>query len=266
VHAAGGDLRTWPDPATPALQFVQLPEGNGTRLLRPAYVLALVHGPDPGAEAVRRLRGTFDGRQFMDAGMVNDDVWALRALRAWGVPPSDPMAGSAAAAVVAAQQPDGGWGWRTTGPSSVDMTGMALVALREAELLPADVAGRAADYIVRAQRDGGFGEHVGDRANCNSTVWGIRGLAAAGREAPDAWGFLARLRDAEGGYSPEPGWHPNIFCTAEATALQGDGDAGRVPRGGGSRDAGDAAWMPAAALAAALAVALAGRRGRGRGA
>lgn len=179
-------------------------------------VLALVaSGADPrtaaGFDAVAALLATYDGAQFGNPNLVNDDVFALQALTAAGVPPSDPAVQGGRAFLLSQQLPVGAWSYGTVSPTNpdvlfavtsadVDTTGQAIVALLvtggAAEDLPIQ---RALLWIKLNQGlDGGCTwslpmdvifdaafdpTHLG-QSNADSTSWAIMGIRTAG-EDPD---------------------------------------------------------------------------------
>lgn len=262
--AVGVDAAHWPDGTHSAL--ASLPPLNASAPLisqvRAIHARAVAGRGTPQDTAY--VEGTFHDGQFGDPVLLNDDLWAVRALLALGVPTHDGMVQAAAQRLVAEQDPGGGWSWRLGGGPSSDVTGMALVALAEAQVpAPAGAAG----YLARTHDNatGGYAEDAaGGAANCDSTVWAIRGLHALGQGAPaDTWAYLARLHQDGGGFAYQPGQGANALCTAEAAALLGEW------RGAG-RDlsayagAGAARSTPGLSALPALALALTGAARRRR--
>lgn len=234
--ASGLDANAWP-PAHPVADHVQLP-ANGTyqSLLRPAFALSRLHGlPDRDAIYNRVSKG-YDGRQFGDGALQNDDIFALWTLSAmvpdWAIEPWSMWGDS----LLANQTAAGGWSWATNGTADTDSTGMALSALvsmpgSNATAHLALRAHAALAYLASTRVvGGGFASQPGGQANCDSTVWGLRGedlLGAPGNAT--AWHFLLGLRRGDGGfaYLPADG-SSNDLCTAEVATLLGDAVAGRV--------------------------------------
>lgn len=236
--AGGRDPSAWP-PHHPAAEQVHLPAANGTyqSLLRPAFALSRLPGIPDRDDIYNRVAKGYDGRQFGDAALQNDDTFALWTLAAivpdWHLQPWNGMADS----LLANQTAAGGWSWSTTGAADTDTTGMVLSAL--AQLPGSNASAHLADHLAAARAflasaraaDGGYATQPGGEANCDSTVWGIRGAAVAG--APDngtAWKALMGLQRGDGGFAYRSSDKAsNDLCTAEAATLLGDAVAGRVP-------------------------------------
>jgi len=229
--AAGKDPSAWP-PGHPALSAVHLP-GNGTAylaFLRPAYALSRVPGVPQRDAIYNGVVHGWDGRQFGDPALLDDDTFALLTLAAvvpdWGLEPWHSMPDS----LLANQSAAGGWSWAVNGTPDTDSTGIAVAALaasRPGQPLPADVG---AFLATVHNADGGFGGLPGQVSNCDSTVWGMRAAALAGADDRGALGFLLSLRRGDGGFAYLPSEAgSNALCTAEATILLADLAAGRLP-------------------------------------
>ena len=117
-------------------------------------------GKKPDGSSVNLIaEGTYAFAGTLGAQGLNGWIFALIALDAG----NDPVPEGAAvtrdtirAAILAAQEPDGGFGL-TTGASDVDITAMALQALAPYEADCADAVGRALTYLSGQQtEDGGF--------------------------------------------------------------------------------------------------------------
>lgn len=269
AHAAGLDPAAWPDPSRAALDSVEVPppEEPFLRLVRPAYALALAgrlhdwHGEDIEG----RLRAGFDGAQFGDPGLLNDDLFAGFALSADGNTVHDDEAlGAAAEFLVSNQNEDGGWGYAVDGASAVDTTAMAVLFLQRSQATADgtlyDVAMRAVEFVLSAQdpATGGFAETPGGEPNCDSTAWALR-IYLDGRGL-DAWDYLLGLQGDDGGFAYKARQASNALCTVEAVTLLGDALRGRAPPPPEERS-----WLDAPTLAPAILVAgllLAARRFR----
>lgn len=218
--AAGRDPATWP-PEHPVLPDVQVPAGGPLlQVLRPLYALALADAP--GADERRaRILESFDGEQFGDPLLLNDDAFALLALDADGEPDTSEAVRSSAGFLLA-HRDGGGWSYAIGGPAGVDTTGIALAALasagRLADVPAADVAG-----FLAAARDGaGYAESTSGTANCDSTVWALRSLSLLGLDTPSAaWDFLISLQQVDGGIAYRPGQGSNGLCSVEVATLWG---------------------------------------------
>ncbi|WP_297715128.1 prenyltransferase/squalene oxidase repeat-containing protein [Thermoflexus sp.] len=84
-----------------------------------------------------------------------------------------------------AQNPDGGWGYRPGGRSTVEPTGAALLALADLPESPALAPARL--WLERAQHpDGGWGIHLEDPESHWCTAWGVLALLRLDPVAPPA--------------------------------------------------------------------------------
>lgn len=228
---AGRDPARWPTPATSV--FAKLspygsPDGPYYSYLRVAHA-AGTSGYDPrdvnGLDLVQLVREGYSNGQFGNAAYVNDDIWAILALRAAGVPATDEQVRAAALHVKARQLPDGGWSHAFPAlRGSTDVTGAALAALKAAgEDTSAMSDARAFLDGTLHPRSGGHDDNVGTTPNCQSTTWAIHGYAALGDEArPETLAFLRSLQRASGALATSANGTENAFCTAEAVvALAG---------------------------------------------
>lgn len=263
--AAGRDPHAWPT-ASPLAGRVPPPQFAPDLLpgLRPAYARSVAHLPSvdaAGQPVALAVMHAFDGQQWGNPALLNDDAWSLRVLAALG--PLDANATRGAAALADAQAAGGGWSWKRNGTPDVDSTGMILVALHEAGLAAPP---QALAFVQSAQSpDGGFATEPGGAANCDSTVWALRAAAAAGQPAPQgAWAYLLGLAHVvpDGvAYAYTTGGGDNALCTAEVAGLLADAGSGRVPLEGWPQPAGTRVDAPGIGLVVALAaVALARRR------
>ncbi|MFO1533592.1 MAG: hypothetical protein ABR562_07880 [Thermoplasmatota archaeon] len=223
--ASGKDPATWP-PAASALSL--LPGADDMQpglihFLRPAHALAVAGRLGPESNETATILAAFAGGQFGATSLLNDDIWVLLTLPRAGIPRDDARVQADAGFLLAHQGADGGWSWATDGPSETDETGMALEALAGVGRLGADVAERALAFVARqTSPDGGVALVKPGAANCDSTAWSIRASAAAGRPPPpQAWAFLASLRNADGTYQFTRGGNSNVICTIEAATVLG---------------------------------------------
>lgn len=213
--ATGKDPSTWPSPV-PMVEQMQWPADNATYIaaLRPLHAWALLpeHG-GRGADIERRLLAGYDGRQFGNPALLNDDAFALLTLAAL-----DPMEASDRAASLAENQTaGGGWSWAPGSEPETDMTGIVLTALADARAGGFD-ASRARSFLDGTHvPGGGHALRTGGSANCDSTVWALRGGRALGVPAPaDDGAFLASLQRRDGGLAYLAGGAANALCTVEA--------------------------------------------------
>ena len=129
--------------------------------------------------------------------LVNATIWTTLALRQAG----EPVPAVLVTSLRKAQRPNGGWSWLVGGAADANDTAAAIQALRAT-----GVKGRPIDlgvaFLRRHQNaDGGFELTLGRGSDTQSTAWAIQALLAAG-SAPGApaFGYLARMRRADGSY------------------------------------------------------------------
>lgn len=233
--AAGADAKRWPTEARPAFaaltpESAYCEEKPLTERQDCAYktLLRVVHaagaaGYDPrdlnGIDGVAQVRAGFVGNQFGQPIFVNDDIWAILALRAAGVPASDTLVQAGAQNVLDARNSDGGWDHLTLDSASdVDMTGAALAALAAAGLLLPD-PGAARAFLIKAAAGEGYAPRPGGTSpSCQSTAWAIHGLTLLGHtDHEGALSYLASLRKADGGLGLTlTSAEGELFCTVEA--------------------------------------------------
>ncbi len=205
------------------------------------------HTQTPGAEARRSLLshrqtsapgppgdGGLDAPLAAAAGAIlGDSLGALRrdgsvgeeanatALAVLALEPSRPRAASRAAAwLVGAQHPDGGFGYRPGVPADVDSTGLA--AGRRAPARGGGAVRRAAAFVAAAQNpDGGFPSLPGGDSNSQSTGMALLALRLGGAGprlgSPFPLDYLASLARRDGSLEYAPGSRPTpTWTTAQA--------------------------------------------------
>lgn len=127
-----------------------------------------------------------------------------------------------AAALVAAQNEDGGWGFMAGEASDTNTTGICLQALALAD--QAEVVGAGFDYLRAIQNeDGGWPyqnpSEFGTASDANSTALVVQALLANGHElaewnSPQEW--LLSLRGENGAFSYQPDMPVDVLATAAA--------------------------------------------------
>lgn len=161
---------------------------------------------------IGKIVGSFDGRQFGDPNLYNDDVFAIFPLLAAGYSADDPLILNSAKFIISRQASDGSW-------NEADMTAAAIQALT---LVPQaegsrEVIQKAKDYLHKSQQsDGGFGSSF-------STSWVIQAYNALG-DLPQYWlkdkypqDYLASRQQADGGLEPTSAdINTRIWATAYA--------------------------------------------------
>lgn len=212
------------------------------------HVLAIVAaGENPrdfgGEDWIERVRSHHAGNQFVDANhpnALNDDAFAILALRAAGVSSGDQMVDSAGGHLLGQQNDDGGWGLSGGGSSSTDMTAVVVEALTlSGHLAPADDAAKdALGYLLdRAGKDHGcLSDGYATSANRYSTAWAIRALPAlhtdprgeAWTSQGSAWDCLRATATEQGGFASRKGDDPSLWMTWEAVPALAGIPHGRV--------------------------------------
>lgn len=195
-------------------------------------------GLDPRAFAGRdwlaELTESYTGTQFFHPARphdVNDDVFAILALRSAGLSPSYPAIAGAARFVQAAQNSDGGWGLTVSAPSEPDLTAAVLEALTSANALDGETREAALGYLAEHTHASGCFAHPQLGANTDTTAWVVLGLLAAHEDprripwgvGPGPWGCLAAAQRPDGSFGG------NVYTTTQAmlaSALLPHGRAG----------------------------------------
>lgn len=231
--AAGEDPDRWPHPGRSAVAALEVPD-DVDRLLRVVHALG-VAGFDPasfdGTDLVARVRAASGPDGHGDPDRLNDDAWAVLALRAAGVAADDRAVAAAADRLRAGQNPDGGWSWNAgSDRSEADMTGMAVYALASAGRSDGVAQGAVAFLDGSRLDDGGWGLPGASASNCQSTVWALHGLVRLGQEPPpEAEALLESLR-RDGGWAIQADRDSaDAWCTAEAMVWLWQRDAVRSP-------------------------------------
>jgi len=170
-------------------------------------------------QKIREIVARFDGTQVGEQSLINDDIFALIALRHGGYTSSDSIVTSLAASIVRAQQPNGAW-------ASTDLTAAAIQALAPLPSLPGAPSSmaKAREYLAsRIEPSGCFG-------NSFATSWGLMAISALD-ESPDSWTSptgatpllcLRALQAEDGGFEEGASIDMRVWATAYAVpALTG---------------------------------------------
>lgn len=168
---------------------------------------------------IKKIADLFDGKQFGDVSLYNDDIFALLVLNKAGYAADDKMIKQAVNFVIAKQQADGSWG-------GADLTAAAIQALEPLSSLDSVGAAisKARNFLVNAQgANGGYG-------NTYTTAWVMQAIAALGENSGD-WknnnnmpeSYLALSQGADGGLEKDNAYAGNrVWSTAYAIpAVQG---------------------------------------------
>ncbi len=140
---------------------------------------------------ISQIVSSYDGTQFGDSSLYNDDIFALIVLANAGYSSSDEIIKKDIEYVISRQSSDGSWG-------SVDMTSAGIQALRNFTNV-ADVSqaiSKGEGYLASSQNtDGGFG-------NSFSTSWALQAMSlnsSFGVQIAKADKYLASLQQTDGG-------------------------------------------------------------------
>jgi Prenyltransferase and squalene oxidase repeat len=135
---------------------------------------------------VARIAELFDGTQIGEAGLLNDDIFGVLALRQAGAP--QPMLRQIVDYLRSKQLPDGGWSWNASpsAPADTDMTGSVVAAFCAAGVGTSDPDLEEALDLLHTLQDpatGGFiapPESFGIGVNTDTTAWVASGLVQCG--------------------------------------------------------------------------------------
>lgn len=141
---------------------------------------------------ISKIINSFDGVQFGDSSLDNDDIFALIVLSKAGYNSSDEKIIKDVNYLISKQLSDGSWG-------SIDMTAAGIQALNNFRDIngASDSISKALKYLVKSQQnDGGFG-------NSFATSWAIGGLsvesALYNSEIKKANDYLISKQQIDGG-------------------------------------------------------------------
>lgn len=138
-----------------------------------------------GTNYITPIVSSFDGTQFGDASLINDDIFALLPLSASGYSVSDEVIAKDIQFVVSKQRPDGSW------EGSIDLTAAAIQALRAFSAAPEAIE-KGITYLQNSQQaDGGFG-------SVYSTSWSMQAGASWNKNDKIPADYLASLQAPDG--------------------------------------------------------------------
>ncbi|MEI6316471.1 MAG: hypothetical protein WCO65_01950 [bacterium] len=125
-----------------------------------------------GVNYVDVITKSFDGIQFGDSSLVNDDIFALIPLSASGYTATDTMISKDVAFIISKQGSDGSWN------QSVDMTSAAVQALSQYKLISgvSDSLAKAGVYLQNSQKDTGGWENI------SASSWAIGAMNTLGAQ------------------------------------------------------------------------------------
>ncbi|MCX6752115.1 MAG: DUF5011 domain-containing protein [Candidatus Nomurabacteria bacterium] len=126
-----------------------------------------------GINYIGAIISSFDGVQFGDANLINDDVFALIPLANSGYTANDDIIAKDVAFIISKQKTDGSW------EESVDITSATVQALKPFSSIanvPSALT-KATDYLTNKQNnDGGFGDN--NLSSVYSTSWAMQEMNA----------------------------------------------------------------------------------------
>lgn len=149
-----------------------------------------------GVNYIDAIVKSFDGTQFGDANLINDDIFALIPLKNSGYTANDDIIIKDIAFIISKQKTDGSF------EESADITASAIQMLKSFETVTgaSDAILKGADYLKNTQGvDGGWG-------NVSSTSWVMQAMGALstswekGGFTPN--GYLGRQQVSDGAVAP----------------------------------------------------------------
>lgn len=176
IAFAGGDagdaqkkLRAYFASTTPALSTVTDYERHAMAL----EALGINPYDGAGTDHIAHIIGAFDGTQFGDTSLVNDDIFALFPLLHAGYGVSDEIIQKSAAFIISKQSANGSW------ENSVDLTAATIQALTQTTSVPGatQAISKAREYLKsKQQANGGFGDEF-------ATSWALQAISSLGEPA-----------------------------------------------------------------------------------
>lgn len=153
-------------------------------------LMALSINPYSGTSInyISKIVSSFDGAQFGDTSLINDDIFGLIVLKNAGYGSSDEIIGKDISYIISKQSPDGSWG-------SIDMTAAGIQALKNFSNFSgvSESISQALNYLTNSQgSDGGFD-------NSFSTSWVLQAIAQGSSLSTKAEIYLATKQQTDGG-------------------------------------------------------------------
>jgi len=146
-----------------------------------------------GTNYIEAIIKSFDGTQFGDSSLVNDDIFSVLVLAKVGYNESDIEIKNAVEFIVSKQKSNGSW------EDSIDISGASLQALSLYNNLPgvSNSMNLASNYMKGMQQaDGGF-------SNVSSTAWAMQASSALGTNwsvnGKSGIDYLANYQQPDGG-------------------------------------------------------------------
>jgi prenyltransferase beta subunit len=156
------------------------------------FILSMVAaGEDPrnvnGTDLVANLESFYNGTQFGDPSLLNDDFWAVMALTSAGIDKNDEKIQNATVFIKSNQnEEDHGWSWGVGADSDIDDTAAAIMALISADESQSSThITNGLEYMKSKQiSNGGFDHGWGNSAESDS--WAIQAIVAVGQDPTSA--------------------------------------------------------------------------------
>lgn len=121
---------------------------------------------------IKAITDNFDGTQFGDVNLINDDIFALIPLKNSGYTATDDVVIKDINFIISKQKTDGSW------EESVDVTAAAIQALKSFDSITGVTESllKATNYLAGKQNnDGGFGDNA---SSIYSTSWVMQAMSA----------------------------------------------------------------------------------------
>ena len=173
-----------------------------------------------GVNYIGAITNSFDGTQFGDANLINDDIFALILLKNSGYTTNDDIIVKDIAYIISKQETNGSW------ENSVDLTASTIQALKSFESITGveNSLSKATNYLTNSQNnDGGWGNDTSSSSNVSSTSWAMQAMSALGTSSiknnKTGLDYLGEQQMADGAVSPSSETLQNrIWATSYAIA------------------------------------------------
>lgn len=149
-----------------------------------------------GENYIEKILSSFDGKQFGDIKIDNDDIFALIVLQNTGYTKDEDIIKSVISYIISKQKENGSW------DDSVDMTGAAMesISFNQENEETKNALKKAKDFLKEKQLESGGWNNV------SSTAWAIEGILSI-NEKPEDWvrnnntpvSYLTSSQDTDGG-------------------------------------------------------------------
>jgi hypothetical protein len=191
IVASGEDPHDWSNGGASIIDYLKK---NTDSLSSPTdyskFILSMVAaGEDPrnvsGTDFVAILESFYNGTQFGDQSLLNDDFWALMALTAAGIDKNDEKIMNSVTFIEANQnEGDGGWSYGVGANSDGDDTAAAIMALISVDESQSstNIANGLAYMKSKQTSSGGFDSWGLGTTSAESDSWAIQAIVATGQD------------------------------------------------------------------------------------